>query len=129
MEKEEDLSIDIDFNLASREWKSSILKTSIKQKKFYPWQSSRCGFIKETGEKCVKKSYFGKRDNADVVDVDECDGKIYCWFHKKHEQMDRINRKVNMEKHILSVLERQKELFISDSGSQYIINLKLKYSV
>ena len=40
--------------------------------------------------------------------------------------MDKINRRINMEKHILQVLKTQKELFVSDL--EYIKKLKIKYS-
>ena len=74
------MPVDIDFNQSSKDWKSTVFKTSIKRKQRYQWESSRCGYIKENNQKCVKKSHFRNRDN---VSVDECDGKIYCWFHKK----------------------------------------------
>ena len=124
-EIEEDLPVDIDFIQSSKEWKSTVFKTSIKQKKFYPWHSSRCGFIKENGEKCAKKSYFCKRyiNTNTNIDVDECDSKIYCWFHKKYEQMDKINRKNNMEKHILKILQTQKE--VNYTMNEYIKKLML----
>ena len=83
----------IDFDKASVEWRKNkrrqpnsqsfeyIVKEKHPKFKPMPWHKSRCGFIKSDGVKCIKPSYF--RDKSTPIDVDECDGKVFCWFHQK----------------------------------------------
>ena len=53
--------------------------------------------------------------------------KYIAGFIKKYEQMDKINRQINMEKHILKILETQEEVIVSDyqAHSEYIKSLKI----
>jgi hypothetical protein len=92
----------IDFEKATREWRKNKSRPVNSQSFIYydnrarifekqskstkiPWHSSRCGFIKSDGVKCSKPSYF--KDKSRPIDVDECDGKVFCWFHQKAAPM------------------------------------------
>jgi hypothetical protein len=106
-----DLSVDINFDLASQKWRANKFRPRGSQswryydnrhKQYltrpmkYLAHTPRCSHINdETGQKCGKKSYFTRqqRESEELgvliqnMDVDVLDG-IYCWLHKKYEKKD-----------------------------------------
>ncbi len=124
---------DIDFDYSSTEWKKSITKSksiNIKKQKKYPWHHSRCGYLLENGSQCLKKSYFTRQyKQSNIIDVDQCDLKYFCYIHFKDQESEKIKQRILMEKNIIlhTVIKPQEHLFINTSNMEYIEKLKEKY--
>lgn len=123
--------MEIDFDLASLMWKTHIQQPSFyksKKQTKIPWQSSRCGFLKDNGTQCLKKSHFSKKYKIEhpKIDVDECDLKFFCYEHIKNIKTENIKQRIFMEKKILERIKTQNEFYVSDLS--YIQKLKEKYN-
>ena len=93
----QNLDVNIDFDLAQKEWrKNKYLNHGTQIWRYYdnrhryyktshvtyPAHTARCGYINpETGKKCTEKSYL-KNVKYVKYDVDVLDG-IFCWYHKR----------------------------------------------